>query len=195
MKTYYVYLYQNIINFKIYVGMTSNLAKRRSHHKLVAKYGANKYKNSYSYFQKAISKYGIENFNFYILEKHSNKNDCSIAEKFWIEYLNSRDHNIGYNITAGGDGISEFKHSQETKNHLSKVMTGRKRNKKSIELTASKARGELSSNSKITELQAKEIKSKYGSGNYTYKILAKEYNLSPQQTHRIVNGKRWTHLK
>lgn len=194
MKTYYVYLYQNNINQKIYIGKTSNLSKRAEHHKLVAKYGVEKYKGSYSYFQTALAKYGFENFSFYIMGIFKDEQECLEKEKLWIAYFKSNNRQFGYNITEGGEGISGYKHTDETKKHLSKVMSGRTRSAKSIALSVSKTQGELSSNSKLTELQIKEIKIKYATGNYTYKQLSKEYNVSPQQLNRIVLGKRWKHL-
>lgn len=193
-KVYYIYLYQNKINNKIYIGKTCNLAKRATHHKLVAKYGKEKYKNSYSYFQKAINKYGIDNFSYDVIEQFDVEQEALEAEKFWIQYFRSWEHTMGYNITMGGDGVSGFKHSKETKEHLSEIMIGRKRTLQSIELMVSQTKGELSSNSKITEIQAKEIIEKWATGNYTCKKLGIEYNLSPQQIHKIATGKRWKHL-
>jgi group I intron endonuclease len=187
-------MYQNTINNKIYIGKTNNINKRTMHHKLVAKYGKEKYKNSYSYFQKAISKYGIELFNFHILEQFNNEQEALDTEMFYIEYFRSWDREFGYNISLGGSGVSGYHHTNDTKNHLSKVMSGRKRKEDSIELTASKARGELSSNSKLTEAQVLEIINKYATGNFTYKDLSKEYGMSPQQLNRIVLGKQWKHL-
>lgn len=43
--------------------------------------------------------------------------------------------------------------------------------------------------------QVIEIINKYSTGNFTYKVLAKEYNMSPQQLNRIILGKRWRHLQ
>lgn len=51
---------------------------------------------------KAIRKYGIENFNFDIIEECS-ADELNEREKYWISYYNSYGEN-GYNLTPGGDG-------------------------------------------------------------------------------------------
>jgi hypothetical protein len=39
-------------------------------------------------------------------------------EKYWIKFYNSMDQNVGYNLTAGGDGTFGKKHSDETKEKI-----------------------------------------------------------------------------
>ncbi|ADE87501.1 HNH endonuclease [Deep-sea thermophilic phage D6E] len=50
------------------------------------------------------------------------------------------------------------------------------------------------SHAKITEEQAKEIKSKYLTGKYKLKQLADDYGLSIASVSRIINGKSWKNV-
>lgn len=114
-----VYKTTNLINNKIYVGKDSNDNPN--------------YLGSGLYLKRAIKKYGKENFKKETLEvcDLSNINEREI---YWISKLNSRNNDIGYNITSGGDGLGSGKNhpsfgkslSQDHKNKVSKSMKGRK---------------------------------------------------------------------
>jgi len=83
-----IYLIENLINHKKYVGQSKNIYARWSGHR-----SDSKEKNLPLYF--AIRKYGLENFKFSILE------ECKIEqltdrEDYWINYYNSYVPN-GYN--------------------------------------------------------------------------------------------------
>lgn len=101
-----VYLCENKINHKIYVGETSqslydrwNASKKYSHKTEYDNNGTN-------ILYLALRKYGVENFTVEILEdKLENKNDRWDAEIKWISrfhsYINDDNPN-GYNMTRGG---------------------------------------------------------------------------------------------
>lgn len=95
-----IYKITNKINNKCYIGKSSDIEKRFHYHQ--THYNDSKEFNKTLY--KAFRKYGIENFNFEIIEEI--KEDYSILsdnkEKYWIQYYNS--FNDGYNETLGGDG-------------------------------------------------------------------------------------------
>lgn len=54
--------------------------------------------------------------------------------------------------------------------------------------------GELSSSSKLTQIEVDEIRNTYVKGVITYKQLAEKYNVSESHIERIVNNKRWKQL-
>lgn len=97
-----IYLIQNNINQKCYIGKSSNIENRWKYHR--ENYKGNKEYNKPLY--RAFRYYGINNFTFSILEEIKDYNDqkdfVNNQEKFWINYYNS--FNKGYNATIGGDG-------------------------------------------------------------------------------------------
>ena len=97
----YIYKTTNMINGKIYIG------KKTSSVFIEDYYGTG------SKIKKAITEFGIENFKVELLEWCSTKDILSRQESYWIEKLNSRDSNIGYNlkqgITANTDNSESYK--------------------------------------------------------------------------------------
>ena len=69
---------------------------------------------------KAIEKYGVENFTGEILEWCYSKDSLNEKEVYWIAQLDTRDPNIGYNLTKGGEGVAGYKHphSEEHKKNI-----------------------------------------------------------------------------
>ena len=94
-----IYKITNLITKQAYIGQSVNIERRKRQHLNTAYSESNKYYNNPLY--RAIRKYGIENFDFEILE------NCSIEklnqqEKYWIKKYDTFFH--GYNLTFGGDG-------------------------------------------------------------------------------------------
>lgn len=70
-----------------------------------------------------MQKYGVENFNIEILQDNINsKEELDKYEIYYINYYNSTNHNIGYNIELGGNSIG--KHSESTKRKISEAQKG-----------------------------------------------------------------------
>ena len=97
-----IYKITNKINEKIYIGKTiRTLEKRKEEHIKAAK------ENKNFILSRAINKYGIENFEFEILEEVDDENNLSLLEQNYIKKFNSyigfNDCN-GYNMTLGGEG-------------------------------------------------------------------------------------------
>jgi len=65
-----------------------------------------------TYFHNAIKKYGIDNFNFEIIDTAKTIDELNDKEVFWISKLNSTDKDVGYNLDSGGSNC--FK-SESTK--------------------------------------------------------------------------------
>lgn len=94
----YIYKTTNLVNGKIYIGKHST-KKVRDTQLLDESYFGSGIK-----LNKAINKYGLENFTVEILEWCDSKDELNIREKYWISSLNARDYNVGYNLASGGDG-------------------------------------------------------------------------------------------
>jgi group I intron endonuclease len=114
-----IYKVTNKINNKIYIGKTirSLVIRRKEHEK-----SNNKMR---MIFHKALKKYGIENFDLEIIDTAIAHQELCERERYWIKKLNSRDTNIGYNITEGGeigDTLSNNPNKSEIIRKMSETM-------------------------------------------------------------------------
>jgi group I intron endonuclease len=112
---YSVYQVANLLNGKLYIGLTRrDPAIRWKEHQ-----GACGVK----LLHRAIKKYGLENFEFDVLLTGLDK---ATAVKFEIElisWLGTQTH--GYNLASGGDGVIGCTHSAESKKKISEALMGR----------------------------------------------------------------------
>lgn len=90
----YIYGIKNRINNKWYVGQSIYYPKERWRVEIAG------YKQHNMVISKAIKKYGVENFDFIILEKDIIESELDEREIFWIKEKNS--YLQGYNSTRGG---------------------------------------------------------------------------------------------
>lgn len=161
-----IYIIENLINGKVYVGKTSDVKKRWAKHKS----NARRYVNRRLY--DSMNFYGYDNFLVSVIDESDCENDINNKERFYIEFYKSTFKEFGYNMTPGGDGGntishyneiqmseylgklkklrsgSNFKHTEETKKIMSEEATGRKLSEET--------------KNKISE----KIKSKINSGEY-----------------------------
>ena len=103
LKINYIYCYTNKQNGKKYVGQTNNIKRRYKQHKddSFANYSDARYNQA---IHCAIRKYGLDNFDFEILEVLENKTSEEVNERetYWIREKNSLAPN-GYNLKATGE--------------------------------------------------------------------------------------------
>ena len=110
-----IYLLLNTINGKIYVGQTTNLRNRITAHKCTDQY-----------VDRAIRKYGWENFRCYVIKNCASKAEMDTWEKFFIILLNTKNPN-GYNLTDGGEGIVGLERTPEHNAKIGIANKGKKR--------------------------------------------------------------------
>ena len=115
-----IYLITNNINGKLYVGQAVNFSKRQSRHRR----SVNVDSSSKRPLVSAFKKYGFENFTFSILESPAIQ-DLTEREQFWMDKLNVCNRAVGYNAAPAAGSPYGFKHSQETRNKVSKAGIGR----------------------------------------------------------------------
>ena len=116
-----VYKIENNINHMIYIGITSQkLRKRWINHIRPPR------KGRISYLQRAIQKYGEDNFTLSIVEELPSSELLEEREKYWISQYNCVSPN-GYNLTYGGE-IKKI-YSEETKRKIS--LSSKNRSKES----------------------------------------------------------------
>lgn len=109
-----MYMHVNKSNGKKYVGITSLPPRERW------KRGKN-YKGCLL-FDRAIKKYGWDNFDHLIIAENLSKEEAEKAERYLISTYGSNNKDYGYNIANGGSSFG--RHSEETKLKISKSKMG-----------------------------------------------------------------------
>lgn len=115
-----IYIYENQINGKVYVGQAVDLERRFYEHS----YHLVRNTDKATALQRAVNKYGFENFKNFILCicDVSELNDKEIE---FISKFQSNNKKYGYNLSAGGNsGMLGYKHSAETKRKVSEGKKG-----------------------------------------------------------------------
>jgi group I intron endonuclease len=111
-RVFNIYIYQNKIDGKVYIGQTYKTLKQR-------------YNNGWGYkecprFNNALKKHGINNFDRWIINVVSTKDEACQEEIFWIaEMRRQLGRNMVYNLTNGGDSSAGYKHTEESKKRMS----------------------------------------------------------------------------
>lgn len=152
-KRYCVYIHTTPSN-KVYIGLTCKKPKRR----WANGYG---YRNQ-QYFFRAIEKYGWENMHHIIVKENISKEEAIELEKMLIKTFESTNPQKGYNVSLGGD-ISEnrlgVKHTEETKQKISKYLTGRKMSEEARRKMSESRKGEKNWNygKKFSEEQRRKM--------------------------------------
>lgn len=101
MENHVIYKITNIINGKVYIGLTNNFNRRMNEHFATSSNSDSSKYNHHLYA--SIRKYGWENFDKTILEEKLTRIEANEREKFWIESYQSSDRDFGYNLTEGGE--------------------------------------------------------------------------------------------
>jgi group I intron endonuclease len=107
-----IYIIKNIINNKSYIGQTIQNFERRVQCHF---WEANRKEHEESKLNRAILKYGKENFIWKVII-NCEKEDLNDKEIFYIKIFNS--FNLGYNSTIGGQGTSNKKVTDKTKTKI-----------------------------------------------------------------------------
>lgn len=113
-----IYKVTNKVSGKIYVGQTiHSLEKRRKQHEESALGGYNE-----MVFGRALKKYGVENFEWEIIDTAETVDELNEKEIYWIDKLESLiDYGHGYNCNKGG---KNGKHSEYTKKAIGDAQRG-----------------------------------------------------------------------
>jgi len=115
-----IYKATNLVNEKVYIGQTKNsLDQRKAGH---IKHSKSNNQEKMHYFQKAIRKYGEENFVWEILTECT-KEEADILEIYYIDLYDSHNNEKGYNETIGGRGVVGNKLTDEQKAKISKAVS------------------------------------------------------------------------
>ena len=117
-RKYCVYMHKNKINDKVYIGQTGTSVEDR-------------WQNGKGYkgctlFERAIKKYGWENFEHIILEDNLTRQEVGVAENKFITLYDATNPEKGYNISTGGEsGHVGVKMSDEARRRMSEARKGK----------------------------------------------------------------------
>ena len=115
-----IYKIENQLDGKCYIGSAQNIHRRRREH-------LGTYKSNVK-LKRAIEKYGIENFNFTILEEVRDKAKLLYYEQIWLDILyQSLDESDIYNLAPTAGSPLGRTHSEETKLKIAATKLGKKR--------------------------------------------------------------------
>ena len=92
-----IYKIANLINGKIYIGLTTNLSKRLKSHLYHAENGEGQ-----TALHRALRKYGLSNVTFEVLEVVPDTVELGDRERHWIAHFRSNEKDRGYNLNEGG---------------------------------------------------------------------------------------------
>lgn len=115
-KVYGIYAIINSVNKKMIVGNAQDINKRWSNYKTMLANG--EYGNKY--LQEDVDIFGIDNFEFVVLEYCKRKADLSAREKYWMDQLNTRNREYGYNINDIKKLKKKIRRGKEAKNFKAK---------------------------------------------------------------------------
>lgn len=109
-----IYTITNLVNGKLYVGLTKNLKERKKSHFKTLKYEI----HGNPHLQSAVNRYGEENFLFEVLVECEEEFLCS-EEHYWCNLLKVHDRKYGYNIEPTNPYGYPITLSEETKRKMS----------------------------------------------------------------------------
>lgn len=138
---------------KIYLGQCKNFKDRIRQHNYLSR-------NGHSPINRAIRKYGIENFDvdFLFVQETYNRKELNKVEKKLIKELNATDSKVGYNICKGGEG-RQGPLSIETRKRMSLAKLGKPSNRKGTHTSdATRKRMSRAHSRPHSEYQKKRIK-------------------------------------
>lgn len=110
-----IYKIENLVNGKVYIGQSKNVQKRIWEHRYQLKKGI----HDNIYLQNSFNKYGIENFDFSVIELCPVE-ELNSKEMYYVSLYNSHDRLYGYNIQKPSEE-NTYELAEETKEKLRKI--------------------------------------------------------------------------
>jgi group I intron endonuclease len=120
----HVYLIQNIVNGKCYVGQHSKNDLYKYWNHTIA--NALNVINTNRLLYRAIKKYGPECFTIRSLSCPTTKEELNRYEKAYIAFFGTQNPDLGYNLTAGGEGTVGWCPTDEWRENMRQLKTGTK---------------------------------------------------------------------
>lgn len=207
-----IYQIKNLVNNKIYIGSAANVKNRWKTHKSELNHN----KHHSPYLQRAWDKYGIENFEFSILEVVLDINDLIIREQYWMDITECYDSKVGYNLSKIAGSRLGVKASDETIEKLRETLWGNQRGlgyrhtdvekekmKKHWEenltddlkkIRSHNMTGSNNHKARLNEGQVKEIRRLLKEGNLRDIDIANLFGITRHMVYSIKIYKTWKHV-
>jgi group I intron endonuclease len=134
-----IYKITHIASSRMYIGSAINFVKRWSDHRTKLRKNIHDNKRLQNFW----NKYGEDSFKFDIVEVIENpvKETLEVREQYWINYYNSADRNVGFNLRKIAQSNLGFKMSKETKLKMRLAKLGKKQSLEHIVNAAASHRG------------------------------------------------------
>jgi group I intron endonuclease len=178
-----IYKATNVINGKIYIGLTTRSFKER-----IIGHRSDALKGSTTYFHNALRKYGFENFEWVVIDECKEFNELCCLEQFYIKYFQTNNKNFGYNLTKGGEGTFGYKPTYESiqkwKNSLpdrsgeNNPFYGKRHSKETRKILSNKRKGKNHRDYRH-DLNDKEIIRLYTQEKFSIRKIAKILKCNP----------------
>ena len=107
-----IYKIRNLLNGKVYIGQSVDLSSRFRKHKAEVK------REKKHPLYTSMQKYGIENFEFVILEWIEDVTLLNEREQYWMDFYKSYDRTFGYNVLTKAESC---KGAILSKGHIEKI--------------------------------------------------------------------------
>lgn len=107
-----IYLWRNLINGKVYVGQTVDFYARMKQYL---------HEDTNRRICMAIKKYGFNNFSVEVLEKDVSREKLTQREQYWIDFYDSANRDVGYNICPMAENTKGYRHREEDKKRMSEI--------------------------------------------------------------------------
>jgi group I intron endonuclease len=101
MKKQGIYCIENVVSGKKYIGSSMNINKRFATHRSSLKHN----RHHCAYLQRAVNKYGIDQFKFHIIEE-TNFNTRDQLQSLEQVYIDSQDNLYNVGSVGGGDNLT-----------------------------------------------------------------------------------------
>lgn len=181
-----IYKVTNKINNMSYIGKTIfDLDHRKNRH--ISATSCNK---DNIYFHSALRKYGVDNFNWDVIEECNNIDDLNRLEIYYIGYYDT--YNNGYNLTMGGDGSVGYELTESHKQKISEACKGIKRkpfSEKGKQNMSKARKGNKNAGKLIILTHPDGIEEKFG----CIIDADRKYNLNATALSKVARGKRNHH--
>lgn len=179
-----IYKVENKINGKIYIGKTiKSLSRRKTEH-----YSSSKRNSSYA-FHRALRKYDENVFEWEILQFAFNIDKLNELEKIYISQY--KKEKILYNMTDGGEGIIGYKHTDGSKEKMSRK--GSKHSEETKKIMSQKMKGKKNC---LGFKHSEESRKKYSEAHKGHKVSEEtkiklsRSNSGENNAHAILNNSK-----